>query len=734
MNIRHHTQNFMGWTVKLPKSTESSSTGGVTNDGHGVMVPVAPRISFVESPPPQSLSAFSSGSSRSESKSPVGIPRHHKTGSFHYNNQDRLVLVPDALVVPNNAHSRSNSSSMRSFDDHDNNANVFIARRDRSDSKGAVDDGRRLAKKRSARMDASARQSLAPQRKTFRKFPVDEPSFHDSQVDDSTGSGAISLRSRSASRNRDETKHAAKRDMFKTLRVKRRSSNYSYGSIRHNTLPPSSVTPLLNGVDEDPEIANEEATALLPSPSHSGPSPSLSTVFRGCVAYGRDSSSFVRHYYDDDTVFEKWNDKQWLITFFVHIVCLLGLSVYILNPNHIPVATDLMTHWILGSTDSDLSILFLSICCNFLFSCIILISQLYISLVIERVSRVRLIFTLNTFCFVCGIFSLVMLPNKGPTLDGVIVWTIATLLSSLATYMIFGIPSVKSKFILTEALLSIACKAITSSLPLVLVMISFCVLQLAIALFYILIMVTCTKTVSLWITLCLLLPSYIWTSAVLEEIVQTTIAGMTSMWYLQLFDSGASVTKALRRAISISFGSICVRPFAIAVYRMVKAVKFLTCKRKSMDITEDSEVIFDRYVLIQFAMYGKDFRTAATHVKRLLQIKGFGVVLREEHSNAVFMLTYLICGAAVTVIGTTILYIGHGHHWTVVQIVQSVLLSLLMGYRISSCVLEIFISSLNSLIVLWAEDGSSLTAKQECFHRIAAAVWQQIPSFGYYVS
>lgn len=120
-----------------------------------------------------------------------------------------------------------------------------------------------------------------------------------------------------------------------------------------------------------------------------------------------------------------------------------------------------------------------------------------------------------------------------------------------------------------------------------------------------------------------LLFSWFWTVQVIGNTVHTTIAGVFANYYF-VTGSGQEVRnptlKALRRALTWSFGSICFGSLIVALIQLVRALLQSASDRNSlaaacvdciMGLIESLVRYFNTYAYTQVAIYGKPFVQAA---------------------------------------------------------------------------------------------------------------------------
>jgi len=136
--------------------------------------------------------------------------------------------------------------------------------------------------------------------------------------------------------------------------------------------------------------------------------------------------------------------------------------------------------------------------------------------------------------------------------------------------------------------------------------------------------------------------SLFWTTQVIGNVVQTTIAGVYASYYF-LHGTGQSMghptTASLKRAMSYSFGSICFGSLIVAMIQFVRYGLRHLFEKDSLagmiidciiGIIEDLVEYFNYYAYTQIAIYGKSYIDAAKDTWNLIKTRGVDAILNDN--------------------------------------------------------------------------------------------------------
>jgi hypothetical protein len=136
--------------------------------------------------------------------------------------------------------------------------------------------------------------------------------------------------------------------------------------------------------------------------------------------------------------------------------------------------------------------------------------------------------------------------------------------------------------------------------------------------------------------------SLFWTSQVIGNVVQTTVAGVYATYYF-LHGTGQAIVNptwcALKRAMTYSFGSICFGSLIVAVIQTVRFLLRAATDRQSiagaiadciLGMIEGLVEYFNYYAYTQIAIYGKSYVQAAKDTWHLVKTRGVDAIVNDD--------------------------------------------------------------------------------------------------------
>jgi hypothetical protein len=228
--------------------------------------------------------------------------------------------------------------------------------------------------------------------------------------------------------------------------------------------------------------------------------------------------------------------------------------------------------------------------------------------------------------------------------------------------------------------------------------------------------------------------------------VHVTNSGVVATWYFKQRSMPRHPTLgSLKRAITTSFGSICLGSLVVALVQLLHSLVeearrnqdagsfsacIYCCISCCMGYIEMLVELFNHWAFVQVAVYGKDFKTAAKDTWQLVQSRGLsGLVNMNLTSQAVslgMIVGAVISAAVVALLAYSPVYhepTHAGHHLSPEArqvysamyggtIAFSALCSLIFTGTVSS----VITSGVTTLFVCWAEDPVALQESNAALH------------------
>jgi len=217
-----------------------------------------------------------------------------------------------------------------------------------------------------------------------------------------------------------------------------------------------------------------------------------------------------------------------------------------------------------------------------------------------------------------------------------------------------------------------------------------------------------------------LLVSFYWTAHVLKNVVHVAVAGTVGSWYFLAPQANVDPTKrALRRALTTSFGSICLGSLVVSVIRALRLGASAASRRTAPGVIRSCLLcalgfldvlvrFFNQYAFTHVALYGKHFTSASRDTWALLVRCGIDVLVQKDMIGSVLMMGCLVGGLTNTLLlgawGRAV-FDGDVHEWLPVAWIV-----FLIGAGAQLLVSSVVESAVSALYVCYAEDPNALAS------------------------
>ncbi|PJF17463.1 Choline transporter-like domain-containing protein [Paramicrosporidium saccamoebae] len=211
--------------------------------------------------------------------------------------------------------------------------------------------------------------------------------------------------------------------------------------------------------------------------------------------------------------------------------------------------------------------------------------------------------------------------------------------------------------------------------------------------------------------------SFLWSSQVLANVLQTTIAGVFATHYFtprgQRADKATS--GAFSRAVTYSFGSVCLGSLIVALIQLLRIVLKSATEKNSiagavvdciLEWVESLVAYFNYYAYTQIAIYGKSFVQASRDTWELIKRHGVDAIVNDNLTGTTTSMLSLAIGFCCGFVSFLLSYLIYRETMGL-----SVLLSLsmfLLGMLIPMVALQVIGAGSTALFVCLSEDPASL--------------------------
>lgn len=240
----------------------------------------------------------------------------------------------------------------------------------------------------------------------------------------------------------------------------------------------------------------------------------------------------------------------------------------------------------------------------------------------------------------------------------------------------------------------------------------------------------------------ILILSFFWTSEVLRNVGHVTTAGSVAMWWIQ-HDSPSPTCGALKRALTTSFGSICLGSLMVALIKTIReilrqakqaayqsnnagAACMIACADCLLSCIEGLVEYFNAYAYTYVAIYGTNFMTSAKNTMQLFKEKGFTALVNDNITSMVLNLGCILGGVVSAAIAALICWMFVGSSF----IIGALLAGFFIGAIVCSLVMNVLQSAVITTFVVWADSPELLQQNRpEHYFKIKEAATSQDSNF-----
>jgi len=242
----------------------------------------------------------------------------------------------------------------------------------------------------------------------------------------------------------------------------------------------------------------------------------------------------------------------------------------------------------------------------------------------------------------------------------------------------------------------------------------------------------------------LLLVSYYWTFEVLCNTLHVTTAGTVGTWWFVPGEAAGFWSTALRdsfsRATTYSFGSICLGSLLVAVVQALEAMarqarqnedgQILACILECiLSCIRDIVEYFNKWAYVYVGLYGFGYIEAGKNVIQLFQQKGWSVIITDDINARVMLMMQLGVGALTGLVGMLVALADQNLLANIgiedgVGIV-AFFICFVVGLVFSGILMSVVGSSVNTVIVCFAESPAEFEANHPDLSREMRSAWMQ---------
>jgi hypothetical protein len=387
-----------------------------------------------------------------------------------------------------------------------------------------------------------------------------------------------------------------------------------------------------------------------------------------------------------------------------------------------------------------------------------LLASLIWTLAMLFIGKMLIWFSVIAVCTVsvgAGFLSSNVLYKSGDSLY----WWPAAVATLFAALVLTYVCCIRTRIAFASANLQIACQAVLSYPVILLTALVFTVLQIVWALVWILATYAAVnhgeyigqgeeygagKKFGILVGMLLI---FFWANFVLRNIVVVATAGTVSSWWHHATRDRVPLTstKALIRALTLSFGSICFGSLVVSIIETIHfilgslqkalaqqgnaiAACLVGCINSIVLSIERWVEYFNRFAYAYVGIYGYGFVTSGKRVFQLFAAKGWTAITNDSLIVNVLFFGKIAIGFLGGAAGLATVAYGDPQ-WTINVSNPEVALGLsgfLVGYSVANVIMTVIDGAVATVFILFAEDPHSLVFSHPEAHEHLHSTWREI--------
>lgn len=226
-----------------------------------------------------------------------------------------------------------------------------------------------------------------------------------------------------------------------------------------------------------------------------------------------------------------------------------------------------------------------------------------------------------------------------------------------------------------------------------------------------------------------------WTSQVIKNTVHTTVAGVIGTWFFLPEEASSccskGLTDSLSRSLTHSFGSICFGSLIVAILEVIRSSLRNAQNNRNGGVLrciayclltwiERLVEYFNKWAFIYVGLYGYSYMEAGKNVMTLFRARGWTTIISDN--LVVRMLSVMCFGVGMIVaLVSTLAGLATGIHDSL--LIPVAIIGLVAGIMFSGIIMNVVLSSVDSIIVLCAESPAEFQANHPALHNEVNTAW-----------
>ncbi|GLD92023.1 hypothetical protein PINS_up000556 [Pythium insidiosum] len=240
---------------------------------------------------------------------------------------------------------------------------------------------------------------------------------------------------------------------------------------------------------------------------------------------------------------------------------------------------------------------------------------------------------------------------------------------------------------------------------------------------------------------------FFWGTFVCRNIVMVSTAGTVSSWwhYSTQDRRPLTTTRALARALTLSFGSICFGSLIVSIIQTIRVILrswqkalqnrgnavaacLLGCVGCIVGCIQKWVEYFNRFAYAYVGIYGYSFIASGKRAWQLFASKGWSAIANDSLIVNVLLFGKIVVGFVGAAAGWGTVSYGKPEWTQNVENAEAVLglSGFLIGYSVADVIMTVVDGAVATVFILFAEDPHSLASSHASSHESLHKTWKEI--------
>ncbi|CAK4079736.1 unnamed protein product [Aphanomyces euteiches] len=230
----------------------------------------------------------------------------------------------------------------------------------------------------------------------------------------------------------------------------------------------------------------------------------------------------------------------------------------------------------------------------------------------------------------------------------------------------------------------------------------------------------------------LMLLSLYWGVTVIKNVLHTTVAGVVATWWTA-GDARGVIRGSFRRAMTTSFGSICLGSLIVSLLRVLEALANGSKQKGGvaaciagciLGLLRSIIEYFNRWAFIYVAMYGFRFTQAGKCAFGLFKQRGLSAVVNDDLIGQTLAFVSLVSGLICCMLGLAYTFMDQENAGFAEAKYLFSIIGFVFGLGVTIIPFSVIDSAVATAFVCFAEDPVSFGRTHPALHHEMVAAWR----------